>query len=903
MQWVYHGYSRFEAVWSTASRRKKAGVYICVYTGLFLLAFLLAYSPFLLGGKTLVWKSDGRNTHYPTLVYVGRYLRQVVLNLLHGKPAIPLFDLSLGMGSDIIATLNYYGFGDPLYLLSAFVPAKYSEYLYNFLAIFRMYLSGLTFSVLCVYHKKRISYALIGALTYVFSGYAIFSAVRHPYFISPMIQLPLLLVGADQIIRRKKPFLFILTVFYSALCGFYFLYMMTIMVGIYALVRFFECYSSRRIREFAGMAGRIIQNYILGVGMAAALFIPAVIGFLSSSRSGIYAKRNLFFYGWKYYYGNLLGMIAPPASWNSLALAAITLPALILLFSARKKEQRSLRRLFAAAMCFLLLPLGGYIMNGFGYPSNRWSFGFALLLSYILVEMMPVLLQLNAKEKRICFSALLIYAFCVFAAARSRSVYYVVGTAMLGITLAALLLLNGPAGKEKELPKAPKKAGAAICVFLVVWNVSVNALYKFSADQGNYINDFAELGAESSRLIQSPEREAGPYISQRDGRLDAIRSLGVNTGAVWHIPTLYSSWSIGNSYMHDFWEQTENIAVPHASARFDGADHRTITEALFSVKYFIGKEAYQSYLPYGYKAGEKTENGYTMYENQYALPFGYTYGSCIPYEDLDGLNGLETEEAMLQSIVLEQGADHVQRGEIESRIETIPFKVAKMSNLKWENGVLQVKKANAVMTLEFLIPAQREGYLRLQKFDINDSGQTSFNVTAKCGDVSKSAAATSTAYTWYFGRENYLFNLGYSEEARTTCTITFPKKGTYRLEDIALYALPMDKFPEQVEALRAESLENIAFGTNRITGTVDLSDSKILCMSVPYSKGWSAKVDGAKAEILRGNIMFMALPLPAGHHEIELRYCTPGLRPGIVLSILSFGVVTAAYIRRRKSPG
>ena len=230
-------------------RKKQIARFLAVYTALFILTFLLSYSPFLQEGKTLIWSNnDGRTQHYPTLVYVGRYLRQIVLNLLHGELAIPLFDLNLAMGSDVIATLNYYGLGNPLYLLSAFVPTRYTEYLFNALIVLRIYLAGLSFSALCAYHGKPQSHALVGALMYSFSGYMIFSVLHHPYFAEPMIQLPLLLIGIDQVIRRKRPFVFILSVFYSALCGFYFLYMMTLMLGAYTLVRFFDCYQRERVK-------------------------------------------------------------------------------------------------------------------------------------------------------------------------------------------------------------------------------------------------------------------------------------------------------------------------------------------------------------------------------------------------------------------------------------------------------------------------------------------------------------------------------------------------------------------------------------------------------------------------------------------------------------------------------
>ena len=71
-------------------------------------------------------------------------------------------------------------------------------------------------------------------------------------------------------------------------------------------------------------------------------------------------------------------------------------------------------------------------------------------------------------------------------------------------------------------------------------------------------------------------------------------------------------------------------------------------------------------------------------------------------------------------------------------------------------------------------------------------------------------------------------------------------------------------------------------------------------MSIPYSKGWSATVDGQKAEILCGNYMFMAVPLTEGHHEIEFEYCSPGLKLGIAVSIASWAIFLIHIIRYRK---
>ena len=144
-------------------------------------------------------------------MYFGRYLRSILYNLfVNHQFDIPLYDFSIGYGSDILTSLHYYVMGDPLNLLSVFVSSKYTEYLYAFLVVLRLYLSGLSFSYYCFQLKKDSKSTLVGALTYIFCGYVIFASVRHPYFINPMIYLPLLLLGTERILHNRSPKLFII---------------------------------------------------------------------------------------------------------------------------------------------------------------------------------------------------------------------------------------------------------------------------------------------------------------------------------------------------------------------------------------------------------------------------------------------------------------------------------------------------------------------------------------------------------------------------------------------------------------------------------------------------------------------------------------------------------------------
>ena len=92
----------------------------------------------------------------------------------------------------------------------------------------------------------------------------------------------------------------------------------------------------------------------------------------------------------------------------------------------------------------------------------------------------------------------------------------------------------------------------------------------------------------------------------------------------------------------------------------------------------------------------------------------------------------------------------------------------------------------------------------------------------------------------------------------------------------------------------------MSFGTNRIS--VDVSaekdggdDARYVFLSVPYSPGWSATVDGQSTEILKANVGFMALA-----HDIQLTYMTPGLVAGAWCSVAGIALFAGILLVRKK---
>lgn len=168
----------------------------------------------------------------------------------------------------------------------------------------------------------------------------------------------------------------------------------------------------------------------------------------------------------------------------------------------------------------------------------------------------------------------------------------------------------------------------------------------------------------------------------------------------------------------------------------------------------------------------------------------------------------------------------------------------------------------------------------------------------------------SRKHEWYNGRHDFVVNTGYSKDGRTFIQIRLPYKGIYTWDSLQVICSPMEQIDAQTAALGEDVLEEIDLHpagssgvTDQVTGSVSLSTPKILFLSIPHDSGWTAFVDGEKTKILRADNMFMAIPLAAGDHQIELRYFTPGLKAGFLATVA--GIILLILIRRRmrKTPG
>lgn len=897
-----------------------------LYTLVFLAVALALYLKFFANGKSLVWSHDGVPQHLNSLAYYGKYLRKVLHTLfIEHKLSLPLWDMHIGYGSDILTTLHYYVIGDPLTLLSVFVPASKTEALYAFLIFLRIYLAGIAFSRYSFYHKNSKQATFMGTMIYIFAGWTIYAAMKHPYFSNPMIYLPLILLGIDKIYKKQKPYVFIWSVALAGLSNFYFFYMLGIFMVLYAIFRYFDLFADRSIKNIGKWLGVFAVYSVIAVLIAAVILLPVILPVFGTDRFKAENYVPLFYD--RIYYEKYLGCLIGEnmIQWGVAGYTAVSLAGVFVLFS-KKKKYTALKAGFVLLNVFLLLPYAGHVLNGLSYVSNRWIWAYGMLIAYIFVKIYPELFALTLTEKRKVFVMLLIYCILALLPEAARTQRNLMAMVLLSLSTFTVLSFGNIFTRERNLT-------VMVAGFLIA-GILFNMHYQYSYEK-DYLSEFTDSGEALEKLETGVDRAVlstdDPSVyryDQMDTNSSENSSMQMGTNSTAYYFSVASS-SIANffdeMYLNTPWEQ-----------HYNNLDGRTILDRLASVKYFVVKKGKESDLPYGYSrlSGEAEKNGktYLAYADEDALPLGYTYDSWISREDYDKMTVTEKQQALLQGVVLDDSS--LPETETHFNDREVSYYTSEGKGCRLKNGKVVVTQENAQLKLVFKGEENAETYLITEGLDyeglspremISDkkwSKMTTYEQNKLLEENSnwrywkesqkasiqiggrflkKTIQIFTDKYNAYSGKHNFLCNTGYSEKGRHTITLTFENTGVYSFDSLKIYCQPMTEIDSQTSKLGEEVLTDVKIGNNEINGKISLFDTKALVLSIPYSEGWTAYVDGEETELKEANTMYMALELPKGDHEIHLVYWTPYLRTGLCLTCIGvLCYIVLVLINRKK---
>ena len=932
-------------------RRQTNGRLFWKYTALFAIFFLAFYSPFLLYGKSLMRTNDGTSQYLTALLYSRQWLRAIVDNLRQGKLEIPFWSLKIGYGQSTFGNLISYR---PLLFLYALFPRdKLELYLILRYAV-SLYITGLSFLAYARSRVREHSALLLGSMLYIFSGFLPYMLSMHWFFVGMAFGMPLMLIGIDRIFKGKWSWLFVLIVAKEGLAGYYPLFMMTLPAVIYALFHYFELSPEKRSR-CGGLVRIVLRHavqFLAGVGLAAVSMLPNLILAFSSSRVGAQKDISLLHWSLATYLSYLRAFVDVNTivDGGRIALPSIGLAGMAYLFYTHRRKDKLLWGQLIVYHLTFLIPALTMVFSAFAGRTQRWSYAFSFWVSLSAACMLPKLLRDDGQGLRFCRVALYVYAVVYMAVSvwTGHPVSLSLVLALLGVALLRWTLLSDGGCQRKRL------AMALLFAMLLV-ETTTKSYEFFSPEYGNVIDSYLDAGAVLDRVSDNAAdalnlvSDPGVYRTDVIGKSLLEKKYLLNYGVLEGVNGLSTYFSITDSRIVDYSLDVGN-SQQQMEFKICDFDQRPALDALAGVKYATAFETGLSRIPYGYKlvdSGERTLSDGTvttqyLYENQYALPLSYAYVAAISREEYDALPSYRREQAMLQGVVLEEdsplpGAELTFEDEIlydnDAIMAVLAEKAKDNANLEVDGNVIRVRKENTAVNIPIekttgqmgvlfrnalyesvnlaAEEAQRleeEGGSRLAVMNARRAAHqwVHFNsplITVTTGDMSNFGMLKGIDSSYFIGQKDMLINLGYGETGKTL-RIKFEQPGDYSFDSVELIRQSMEGYADRIAALQERQASSVAVDGNTVTVKYDLDESAFALLAVPYSRSWSATVDGEKTQILPANGMYMGVMLPAGEHTIVYRYALRGFREGAAVSLATLiGLVVFGIARRVRRCG
>jgi hypothetical protein len=96
-------------------------------------------------------------------------------------------------------------------------------------------------------------------------------------------------------------------------------------------------------------------------------------------------------------------------------------------------------------------------------------------------------------------------------------------------------------------------------------------------------------------------------------------------------------------------------------------------------------------------------------------------------------------------------------------------------------------------------------------------------------------------------------------------------------------------------------VKEVHFGAQRVEADVDATASSLVVLSQSFYHLWQARMDDQPTRLLRANLAFQALEVPAGRHHITLVYRDRNLAIGALISLCSTAACAWIWFRNRRS--
>lgn len=757
-----------------------------------------------------------------------------------------MYSWSIGLGADFVALYAYY-LASPLNWFLIFCPEGFVIEFMTILVVLKIALCGFTFGYYLKKHFEKNHFAIcIFASAYALSAFMATYA-WNIMWTDCLVLAPLIVLGLEQLVKEGKGTLYYITLAVSILSNYYISIMICIFLALYFVILWIEQREGRikAILNFAWYS-------LLAGGTAAVLLLPEIVA-LSESGS-----QNITFPETVEWYFNIVAELARHCvltdgytgrdHWPNIYSGVFVL-LFIVLYLLNKKiswKQKVIRLLFVA---FFVISFANkqldFIWHGFHFPDSlpgRQAFLYTFLLLVICYE---TFIKLDGNKVWHVIVAVAFNALWLFFAYRLTD-DELVGKLEFGLTaffllcyavIVALWMCGNWKVKQWILLLGMLLMISEITLHFDCTGLNVTNRTTYVKDLEDYEVVLAEIEQK-----ESAESELGAYFYRTEKFERKTKNDAALSG--FYSGTQFSSLmnlNVSHIYQDLGLEGGKNFYC------YNGAT--PLVASMLSVKYMIADNEFEANPIRELVAS--SGNTY-LYQNKYSLPLGFVVDEYVAKTwNYSGNNPIENQNELAYLL----GAEEEMLTQISA------------SSMKGES----------------IIKVQDDGYIFATyiKTDVD-------TLTEEISDGrTKSFTKVSHGYT---------LDLGYCH-AGDTITI---KNDDNEVVSITAYQLNMESLDAAYQTLAKQTMTLTECSDTIIKGNIDVTQAGRLVFSIANEKGWTLYVDGVEKEKEMFAEAFISVYLEEGIHEIELRYESPGLKEGaIISSICLLGFLVTCFCKKK----
>ncbi len=812
--------------------------------------------------------------------------------ILHGQSLF--YSWESGLGKEMYAQIAYYT-ASPLALLMLLFNADTLPEAMAFLILLKISLAAASASLYLRRKFGRDDWTIV-VFGLLYGSCAFVTAYSWDVmWLDSVALFPLLAWGVERLVRENRARDYLIALAATIFVNFYIGFIVCIVVVFYFLMELFT--QLHLLRDLKQIGSRVVKfglASLLGGGICLVLILPTALALQQTAVSqATFPAFTLYDNVYQLISAHFIGAKPVVLGRNEdfPNIYCGLLPLLLLPFyygdrkiPLREKVLKSLFLLLLLACC--CLKQLDFLIHGLHYPANlphRFTFIYSFVLLGMGYEAFLHLKKLRLSALPVIMAGylglLLMSEYVIIPKFpdidRVLDDYDLLINAVAMLLYVVLLLLLQKGKKAWVTP--------AFCVLMMVecFFAQVNGMQR-TTDRASYV----QYNKDTRQIIASLPKEETDFY-----RMEYRNYTIINEGAYHHYNGVsqFSSMAPGNicSLMGKL-----GMTSSGNSFRYDAST--PLLDAMLSLRYVMvkcGGNVDPDPQPFLTDLG-RTGN-IALYENSRTFPLAYLADESVmdwqtsSQSPFDVQNDFAASATGIQEELFDTWAlEEVNAEEME---------IKSVGSGRWHYTVTNPYDLDAIPAFEARLKAPADQFLYLY---VNVPNADWVDVI-RGEDEDRKQLTTGSC----------LLAIG-QVQAGEELTLRFEltNKGEFEMKYrgsgyVTVYAAGyQDEIFEQVyEKLTSTPLALTSFSDTKIVGKLDAKQDGILVTSIPAADGWEITVDQASVPVLAIGDGLVGCRVPAGSHTIQLHFEVPGLKVGVIGTLISLLLTLLFFFLEKRS--